>query len=181
LGSSVELDPRFEAPTLWGTTAFIGEELTRLETVVHEARGEVDMATAAAKNVADIVAKAQEDKVKETEKLREILSFVIGRAQALGLDLDTVKVKVAQMSTEIKRSPSKPGPSKKQRINPTANGDHSKMDDILNLLSATRSPQSIPEEDESTADDDDDEEAEQKRVLPPYPSNWSHSSRTWEC
>ena len=111
----------------------------------------------------DIVAKAQEDKVKETEKLREILSFVIGRAQALGLDLDTVKVKVAQMSTEIKRSPSKPGPSKKQRINPTANGDHSKMDDILNLLSATRSPQSIPEEDESTAEDD--EEAEQRRKM----------------
>ena len=53
LGPSVELDPRFEAPTLWGTTAFIGEELTRLETVVQEARGEVDMATAAAKNVAE--------------------------------------------------------------------------------------------------------------------------------
>jgi hypothetical protein len=76
------------------------------------------MATAMVKSV---VAKAQEDdKVKETENLSEILSFVNGMAQALGLDLDTVKVKVSQiMSTEFKLSPSKPGPAKKQRTNPT--------------------------------------------------------------
>jgi hypothetical protein len=165
LGPSVELDPRFEAPTLWGTTAFIGEELTCLEAVVRETRSEVEMATTTAKNAVNIMEKVQEDKSKETVKVREILSFVIGRAQALGLDLETIKAKVAQMSSESKeRSPAKAGLSKKQRrADSMLDGGHSKMDDILNLLSGD--PQNIPEGEDSDYDHDKDVEEEQRQKM----------------
>jgi hypothetical protein len=76
LGPAVEIDSSFEAPTLWGTTAFIAEGVVRLEGVVETLEAEMRPM----REAIDVVVEAQKKGLASavsSEKVVQALSMVM--------------------------------------------------------------------------------------------------------
>ena len=131
LGPTVMLDPRFEAPTLWGSTAFIGEEVSRLVTDVDQSRKGIASVKEKVNTVLDKMAKVENDKPKEESKLLGILTSVMRRVQGIGPELEEVRANISKLGEEVGRL------TKKQKTSPGRNtpGGPDVMDDLMNMLS----------------------------------------------
>ena len=145
LGPTEELDPRFDAPTLWGTASFIGEEIVRLSDEVAKSKEGVSHALVTSRNALGMVENAEKEKSKDDVKMIGILASVVKRVQGLGPELESVKSKVIQMDAELMDRNSK-STTKRQK----ADGDNSArgsspyplMDDLVTMLESDHSPRS---------------------------------------
>ena len=143
LGTPIELDDRFEAPTLWGTAAFIADELIRLskdalavELLVKPMQSEVDWIKT---SVRESHASAEE----AGGKMRQILTFVMKRIHEIAPEVELVKTRLGVVEQDIARGGKE---SKRHRSSAGgldrdgSEGDHqskgsgSSMDDLLRML-----------------------------------------------
>ena len=134
LGSTVKLDTRFEAPTLWGTTSFIGEEVIRLGEEVDDSKRGITTVMASMDNALGKMEQAEADKVKEETKMIGILTSVVRRVQGIGPELEVIKAKMAELDAEVGSF----SRSKRQKIGTqqrNSNVDQPMMDDLINMLS----------------------------------------------
>ncbi|KAI2505285.1 hypothetical protein MHU86_9187 [Fragilaria crotonensis] len=98
LGSAVEMDPKFEAPTLWGTTSFIGEEVDRLGLDVNQSKVETSEAVTEMKSVVGRMDQVEKSKVEDEAKIVAVLTSVIKRIQGVGSEIEAIKTDVAKRS-----------------------------------------------------------------------------------
>jgi hypothetical protein len=109
----MELDERFEAPTLWGSTAFIADEIMRLGREMMSMDLEVkpiQMEVGWLKTSVQTSALTSEESLA---KLMKILGLVMQRIQSVGPELELVKTRVGKMElaqVELQQEECKPIP-----------------------------------------------------------------------
>jgi hypothetical protein len=132
LGSTMELDTRFEAPTLWGTASFIGEEVARLGEDVDKSKEGVAVAMALVKDALGKVSKVEDNKTKEEAKMIGILTSVMRRVQGIGPELEAVKLNIAKLGADVEAL-SNP---KRQKTGSSSerNTGYPMMDDLMSML-----------------------------------------------
>jgi hypothetical protein len=104
LGSTVGLDLQFEAPTLWGTTALVADEVTRLgqmvvrmESDMHPMRAAIDeMRVHQERLVSD-----SKNGPEANDKMRKVLVLVMGHVKKVTPELDRIKVMIQHLGAEI--------------------------------------------------------------------------------
>lgn len=150
VGVPVELDDRFEAPTLWGTTAFIADEMVRLskdvlavELGVRPLQAEMEWVRAEMRGV--------KDTEEAASKISKIIVLVMKRLQAITPELEEVKGRLGLVEDEVadvqrERKRAKHGHEEPQ-IGGRAAEDPS-MDNLLKMLHgntlASGSRESLP-------------------------------------
>jgi hypothetical protein len=143
LGMPIELDERFEAPTLWGTTAFIADEVSKLnqdvltlELGLKPLQTEMEWAKAALHNV-----QGQED---SAAKMRQILGLVMERVRAMGPELENARRRLDEVEQKQETLAQEQRHSKRAKFedhdlhgsnqkHPSGGFDPS-MDDLLHML-----------------------------------------------
>ena len=151
LGQAVEMDPRFEAPTMWGTTSFIGNEVVRLVDEVDDSKKSVARLTGSIGDVISRMAKVESMKTEADPKILQILTMVMNRIQGLRPELDSIRVHLSKLDTEVERVSH---PNIRETIQP-GNPDHggdTMMDDLMTMLTSegkgtTVSPEKYPRRD----------------------------------
>lgn len=134
IGSQVELDDRFEAPTLWGTAAFIADEMIRLskdvltlELGVSPLQAEMEWMRSSVSGVKSIE--------ESTSKMSKIIVLVMQRLQSIAPELEAVKGRLGVVESEIASTVRKEGHKRvkvaydqaRPPVDPT-------MDDLLRML-----------------------------------------------
>lgn len=101
LGPTLGLDPRFEAPTLWGTASFIGDEVVKLGEDAEELKAQV---VSVREVIQHVVRKVNEEigaKPDSNEKMLKILTLVMNRVQALNPELDKMRIHIGKLEAEV--------------------------------------------------------------------------------
>jgi hypothetical protein len=146
VGTAVEVDERFEAPTLWGTTAFIADELMRLgnemltmDLTVKPIQIELEWF----RNVVQSMQVSEESMAK----MLKIIGMVMERIQAVGPELSAVKARVKKVE-QVQKEELEERSAKRTRLEnkgwksdshvsgeqkPKPSSDSS-MDDLLRML-----------------------------------------------
>ena len=104
VGSSVEIDNRFEAPTLWGTSAFITHELVRIGEVVADLETEVNPLK---KEMVEKESASKESLTKMEESCRKTvkaLVMIMNRVKEINPELATLKAKVEEVEDVQQRA-----------------------------------------------------------------------------
>lgn len=132
LGSAVEMDPKFEAPTLWGTTSFIGEEVDRLGLDVNQSKVETSEVVTEMKSVVGRMDQVEKSKVEDEAKIVAVLTSVIKRIQGVGSEIEAIKTDVAKHDQDLEGIPR----LKKQRVNlkQDSKEDRPVVDHLMTLL-----------------------------------------------
>ena len=114
LGTSVEMDPKFEAPTLWGVASFVGDEVIRLgEEVEHSSVG-LSHAQQALGILAAKVSATELSKPQEEEALKQILTFVMERVQGVSGELDLIRNHITRLAES--KADKSTSPPKRQKV-----------------------------------------------------------------
>ena len=134
-GPSVEMDSRFDAPTLWGTVSFIGEEVTRMiDDVETSKEGLTTLRDATWKALKELREEAMSSS-GGNPKMLKVLALVMNRVQELGPEIDKVRNHIGRLEAEVEKSTK----SKKQKLGPAANSsggvEDVLMDDLMTMLS----------------------------------------------
>lgn len=153
IGTQVELDERFEAPTLWGTTSFITDEIMRLGQEIMTMDLEVKpilMEAGWLKTSFQTLSTTSEESLS---KMMKILGLVMQRIQAVGPELETVKTKVGKME-QLQMEFQQERRAKRSKTTDRVAGESglgsaakvSSMDDLLWMLggNSIQSPTSSP-------------------------------------
>lgn len=135
LGPSVGMDMRFEAPTLWGATSFIGDEVVRLS---DEALSYIAQFTSIQGSLQMIIKRVSEFSGSlSTEdgnaKMLKILTLVMGRVHAINPELDKIRKHIAKIEAEVEATSD--SRSKRQKVKAGASGEGA-MDDLMALLTS---------------------------------------------
>ena len=142
LGTPIELDDRFEAPTLWGTAAFIADEMLRLSKDFLS----VELGFRPMKAEVEWIKSSMKDSHSSTEeaggKIRQILTFVMKRIHEISPEVEAVKIRLGSVEQDIARGGKEP-----KRQQSGGGGGHSaehpnlqskvagtSMDDLLRML-----------------------------------------------
>ena len=134
LGQAVEMDPKFEAPTMWGTTSFIGNEVVRLGDVVEDSKRSMTRLTETVGEVIARVAKSETTKTEADPKVLQILSMVMNRVQVIRPELDTIRAHLVRLDTEVEKATKLKGQRNNQAS--VSEGDDTIMDDLMSMLSS---------------------------------------------
>jgi hypothetical protein len=137
LGHTVGLDPRFEAPTLWGTTSCVAEEVARIAQLLHEVESDISPMKASLAEV-----QASQDRLLSTdnsnpealEKMRKVLMLVMGHVKNISPELNRIKRMIHQLEVElaeVRESKRQQNPSVR---NSPMEGDS--MDELMNLMTS---------------------------------------------
>ena len=97
IGSSVDIGQKFSAPTLWGSTAFIADDLTKVSEDLSALQSEV---VAPMKEAMTLLGSSDEDLVKKNDKMIKTVKLLLARVQALNTDMDEVKTDLLMVRTE---------------------------------------------------------------------------------
>jgi hypothetical protein len=121
VGTSGELDEKFEAPTLWGTTTFMSEELAKLgrdvltlELTLEPVRVEVEWLKEASN------ASMKRGEVTE-EKMVKLISMLMGRINGLAPELQEIRGRVALLE-EVESVRQRGGEPKRARTSEESRG-----------------------------------------------------------
>ena len=132
VGAPVELDGRFVAPTLWGSTGFIAEELLRVIQDTQKLQDEV--APFARKHSA--LEMAFEENIANAKnndaKVMKIMSMVMEKVKTMGLETENLKNTVTSVSNLVTSMASSLRPAKKSRVSHGSHADH--VDELLSML-----------------------------------------------
>ena len=153
VGNQVELDERFEAPTLWGTTAFIVDEIMRL--AKESLRVDLEVKPLHME-VGWLKTRVQDSAVAAEEslaKMMKILGMVMERIKSVGPELDSVKTRVGKVEA-AQREDHQERSTKRSKITirdsgavgSGADANKASMDDLLWMLGGNSidSPTSSP-------------------------------------
>ena len=84
LGPTVEIDAKLEAPTLWGTTAFMAEEVVQLGGAVAKLESEMAPLSTAIREVTELQQRTEERILKNRNQSAEALGFVMTHVRKVG-------------------------------------------------------------------------------------------------
>ncbi|KAI2496958.1 hypothetical protein MHU86_17543 [Fragilaria crotonensis] len=128
LGPTAEIDASLEAPTLWGTTAFIAEDVIRLGGVVGALQAELNPMSEAIKEVSE-AQKMASASINSSDKIIKVLSLVMSHVRKVGSELDNLKETCKRLEAEVNRSGSE-GPGR-----PRSSGvEVDSMDSLMTML-----------------------------------------------
>lgn len=136
VGAAVELDDRFEAPTLWGTAAFIAEEMIKLskdvltlKLGVSPLQAEMEWMRSAMLGVKNVE--------EASSKMSKIIVLVMQRLQAISPELEEVRNRLGLVETEVTLCVRRGG-NKRAKVghNLQNQNGHTEqtMDDLLKML-----------------------------------------------
>ena len=97
VGSSLDIGERFTAPTLWGSTAFISDELTKLSDDM------VELHTMTIKPIQESLvslSSKENDISNKTEKVVRVVKLLLARVQAINESVLEVKTDLVMVRTE---------------------------------------------------------------------------------
>jgi hypothetical protein len=103
LGPAVEIDSNFEAPTLWGTTAFIAEDVVRLGGVVVSLQAELAPMLDSVNAVIAEQTKTAASSVS-SDKVVQALSLVMDHVRRVGPELELLKKGLKVVEAELRCS-----------------------------------------------------------------------------
>ena len=138
LGTPIELDDRFEAPTLWGTAAFIADEMLRLSKDFLS----VELGFSPMKAEFDWIKASMKDAHSSAEEsggnMRQILTFVMKRIHEIGPEVEAVKTRLGSVEQDIARGGKEPKRRRAEGLfgNQNVQGKvtRTSMDDLLRML-----------------------------------------------
>ena len=119
LGPTVDMDAKFEAPTLWGTTSFIGEEVSRLGDEFELSSANIASIQQALLEVSIRIAKDEARTPGEEEKLKGILTYVMEGVQEVGGHLNLIRNNIASLAETTVDKASVQPEKKRQKPSPT--------------------------------------------------------------
>jgi hypothetical protein len=103
VGKEIPVEDRFEAPTLWGTTSFIADELTRVDAEVSDLVSEIDPI----KNTIHVLKSQFEDSgdVKDAmDKLVKIVAVMMTRLQALSPEIALMRCDLEELKVSFRKT-----------------------------------------------------------------------------
>ena len=100
LGTAVEMNEKFEAPTMWGTTSFIGEEVVRLAEEIEVSKSGISMVK---ESVANVIDKINTSDSGADEKTLKILSLVMNRVEEFSPELELIRGHISRLESELGR------------------------------------------------------------------------------
>lgn len=126
IGPTAEIDASLEAPTLWGTTAFIAEDVVRLGGSVEAIQAELKPAM----DKVHRVLMSDEATTKNNDKIVQVLAMVMGHVRSAAQEMFKVNDAVKRIDSELIRLKESGGapPS----VGPNQGGDS--MDALMSLL-----------------------------------------------
>jgi hypothetical protein len=106
IGRELPIHQTFEAPTLWGTTSFIADELARVDSVVTKLTDDVEPLKLAVGEISGYVIKSNDAK-DATEKLVQIVSIMMKKIQGLAPEMVNMRLDLNKLIllSQIGRSP----------------------------------------------------------------------------
>jgi hypothetical protein len=157
IGTAVELDERFEAPTLWGSTAFLADEVVRLGKELLTLDLDVKPIRVELSWLKTILGNSSKTTEESLEKMMKILGLVMQRIQTVGPELESVKARMGKVEQdqvemlserEAKRIKSSGSRGEETTSNHgqkhrSGNGENS-MDDLLRMLGGNSIRSSAP-------------------------------------
>ena len=159
LGTAVEMDAKFEAPTMWGTTSFIGDEVVRLSEEIDLSKAGITKVKESVANAINAINKSETSRPEADAKMLKILTLVMNRIQEVSPELELIRGHISKLEMDLGRV-SLP---KRQKKTPTrvGSGGDVRMDDLMAMLSSeergsTSSPDSHMEGEEYDHPDDED-------------------------
>jgi hypothetical protein len=152
VGTQMELDERFEAPTLWGSTAFIADEIMRLGREMMSMDLEVKPIQMEVGWLKTSVQNSALTSEESLAKLMKILGLVMQRIQSVGPELELVKTRVgkmevAQVELQQERNAKRSKTSNRDvAVEGSGSDAKASMDDLLWMLggNSIQSPTSSP-------------------------------------
>jgi hypothetical protein len=96
IGRELPVHERFEAPTLWGTTSFIADELDRVNMDVTQLIDDVEPLKAAVGEISGYIINSNEAK-DATNKLVQIVSIIMRKIQGLAPEMANIRVDLNKM------------------------------------------------------------------------------------
>jgi hypothetical protein len=136
VGAAVELDDRFEAPTLWGTAAFIADEMIKLskdilslELGVSPLKAEMDWMRSTIDGVKTIE--------EASSKMSKIIVLVMQRLQSISPELDEVRSRLGMVEAGVASCVRKEGHKRAKvghEFGKSEGSDDPTMDDLLRML-----------------------------------------------
>jgi hypothetical protein len=140
LGSAEGMDLRFEAPTLWGTASFIGDEVVRLSDKNAGIVARIDFFHGSMQLVIKKVNDGSKTEDAANSKLLKILALVMSWVQSLNPEPDRICTHIAQLETMVATTINNNTVSKKkQRSTKPEDGlsdNHGTIDDLMAMLTA---------------------------------------------
>lgn len=134
IGSPVDLDDRFEAPTLWGTTTFIADEVVRMSSYVMGLDLEVKPLQIEVAWIKTVVNEGEKKAADTDGKMRQIISLVMQRLQNFIPELEGMKSRIIAIESDCEETRRELG-SKRMRVDEGgARGDPDSMDNLLRML-----------------------------------------------
>jgi hypothetical protein len=97
VGSSVDIGERFVAPTLWGSTGFIEEDLTRLS---EELRVTTEQIINPMKETLDVLSATDVVYASKMEKVVQTVKILLSRVESINESLKEVKTDLVMVRTE---------------------------------------------------------------------------------
>lgn len=141
IGYTVGLDPRFEAPTLWGTTSFVAEEVARIGQLVTGLEANIGPLEVTVQGVKDrqdhLASVVRSTGPDDLEKMRKVLVLVMGHVKKVSPELDQIRSMIQHLEGELLEVRK----SKRQRY---ADEDYSPregdtMDELMNMMTSNAS------------------------------------------
>jgi hypothetical protein len=151
LGTAVEMDEKFEAPTMWGTTSFIGEEVVRLAEEIEVSKSGISMVKESVANVIDKINKSDSG---VDEKMLKILSLVMNRVQEFSPELKVIRGHTSRLESELGRV----SPPKRQKVTPSRgdSGGDARMDGLMAMLTTDGRGTNLTHDSEMEGEDEED-------------------------
>jgi hypothetical protein len=130
IGSSVDLGERFTAPTLWGATAFIADDLTKM---AHDFSVLQSESVKPLQSSVDALKDADAEINSKTEKVVRAVKLLLSRVQAINESIQEVKTDLVLVRTERSVRFTEPGST-------PSNPSDDLMEFILSEEESFRSP-----------------------------------------
>lgn len=134
LGPAVDMGVKFEAPTLWGTAAFVGNEVERVNCEALELKSQIAVIKTAIQSSFADTKKDAEIKTVANAKMLKIITLVMDRVQAFTPEIEMIRKHVQKLETEFSATHLRS--AKKQRQGVTGEGEADAMDDLMEMLTS---------------------------------------------
>lgn len=126
LGPTVEIDATLGAPTLWGTTAFIAEDVVRLGGVVVSLEAELKPMSEAIRLAVEAQEKSSAS-AGSSDKVIKVLSLVMGHVRKVGPELEMLKEGLSRLEADVRA-----GGAGKEKMLPIPTPDS--MESLMTML-----------------------------------------------
>lgn len=138
LGSTVGVDSQFEAPTLWGTTALVADEASRIGQMLSRVDNDMNPMKASIEEMraGQTRLEAARNGSEDNEKMRKVLVLVMGHVKKVTPELERIKAMIHHLEGDIEEVRVTKKQRTKAQKSPTK-GDA--MDELMDMMTSNAS------------------------------------------